>query len=154
MLGEDDAGRVLRLFVEEHIRLVDPGELLVRVPRRNRVQRGVVEEADGKDEVVARPARREHVRNTLSRRLRHVDARRNPELPADPQSALVRKLVERAILELPDVGDDRHLEVRLLDLRRPGRADDQRAEGDERQHYADHRCAYFHVPSLEVSLPP
>ena len=49
VLGEDDAGRVLRLLPEERVRLVDAGELLVREPRRDRVQRGVVEEADGED---------------------------------------------------------------------------------------------------------
>jgi hypothetical protein len=48
VLGEDDAGRVLRLLAEEHVRLVDPGELLGRNLGATALSAVVVEEADAK----------------------------------------------------------------------------------------------------------
>src|SRR6185503_4263734 len=68
VLGEDDARRVLRLRLQERVRDVHSGPLGFRALRSDRVLGVVVQEADGEDHVVARPARRPWFASWLNER--------------------------------------------------------------------------------------
>ena len=83
LLGENNTGGVLWLALEQRIVLVDPYVLELLEPRRDGIGRGVVQEADREDQVVARRRGREQVREPLRLRLGHVDPRLDAELPAD-----------------------------------------------------------------------
>ena len=89
---------------------VDDHELRVRELLRGGRDRVALREADAEDQVVALARERRHVRDVVGRRLRLEHAALDAELLLRPLQPLVRELVEAAVVELAEVGDQRDLE--------------------------------------------
>src|SRR4029453_15424225 len=96
------------------------------------------------------------VRDVVGVRVRLQRKRLDLELRLRPEQTLKLRLVERLVVEPPDVADERCLERRLLVRRRTDAR--ERHDRDERSNRycerSDRHSAYLHVPSLRVSLPP
>jgi hypothetical protein len=89
---------------------VDDRELAGGELRRGGVDCVALREADADDQVVLLAREARHVRDVVGRGggLQHTAL--DPELPLGPLETLVGELVEAAVVQLTDVGDQPHLE--------------------------------------------
>src|SRR4051794_4281772 len=116
LLLERQADDVLRLALHPGRVEVDDRELGARELLRRRRHGVGHEEAVADDEVVLLLRQRRQVRDVVRVLLRHEHATVDAELLDGALEALVRQLVERAVVEAADVGDETDLD--LLALRR------------------------------------
>ena len=112
LLGEHEAACVRRRSLERRLREVDDREARLRELRRDACERVPHEETDADDEVVAVPGGTREVRDVVARRLGDEHATFDAELLLRALEALVRKGVEPAVVEAPDVRDEGDADVR------------------------------------------
>ena len=90
---------------------VDDRELRVREVRRHRVDRIRLREADADGQVIPVARERRQVRDVLLRRLRLVDTLLDAQLALRSEEPDVREVVETAVIEPTDVGDEADLDL-------------------------------------------
>src|SRR3954451_20681023 len=128
LLLEGQPDDVLRLALHRQRRVVDDRELLLRELLRGRLDGVGHEEAVADDQVVLLRGERRQVRDVVRVLLGDQDAAVDAELLDGALEALVRQLVERAVVEAADVRYEADLD--LLALRRArGAAGAARAAG-------------------------
>src|ERR671923_198559 len=114
LLLERQADDVLRLALHLRGREVDDRELRLReLLRRSRDGVGH-QEAVADDEVVLLLGQRREVRDVVRVLLGHQHAALDPEILDGPLEPLVGQLVERAVVEAADVGDETDLDLLAL----------------------------------------
>ena len=175
LLLEQQPGDVLRLALHRGRRRVDDRELLLRELLGDRRHGVGHEEAVADDQVVLLLGERRQVRDVVRVLLGDQHAARDAELLDGVLQALVGELVERAVVEAADVGDEADLE--LLAARARGRAaaagaaapeplsslphaaiaergnGEGEGDGDRPERPAVH-CASFGNPPRGTGLPP
>ena len=98
---------------------VDDREVRVRKVRRHGVDRSRLGEADADRQVIAVTRERRQIRDVVLRRLRLEDALLDSQLRLGTLQPQEREMVEAAVVEPADVGDEPDLE--LAATRRRGR---------------------------------
>src|SRR3954470_7023087 len=116
LLLEREPNDVLRLALHQRRRVVDDRELLLGELLRRRLDRVGHQEAVPDDQVVLLRRQRRQVRDVVRVLPGDQNPALDPELLDGALEALVRQLVERAVVEAADVGDEADLD--LLALRR------------------------------------
>src|SRR5215207_1773710 len=116
VLLEQQAVDVLRLALHRGLRVVDDREVRVGELLGDGLHRLGHEEADADHDVVLLLGQRGQVRHVVRVGLRRQGAPLDPELGLGPLEALVGELVERAVVQSADVGDESDLD--LLRFRR------------------------------------
>ena len=120
LLAEQESLDVRGLALQRRLIDVDDRELRLRERlrrARNRITLGV---PDADDQVVSLPGERRHVGDVVGSGLRLDHATLDAELLLGPLEAVVGELVEPVVVELPEIGDQTHLDSRRRALRRPG----------------------------------
>src|SRR5215208_1822161 len=116
VLLEQQAVDVRGLALHQGLRVVDDREVRVRKLLGDGLHRLGHQEADADDEVVLLLGQGREVRHVVRVLARRQNAALDAELRLGPLEALVGELVERAVVEAADVGDETDLD--LLGLRR------------------------------------
>src|SRR5690349_14241706 len=162
VLLEQQAVDVLRLRLHRGLRVVDDRELGVRELVGDGLHRLGHQEADADHEVVLLLRQRREVRHVVRVLRRRDGATLDAQLLLGPLEALVGELVERAVVEAADVGDETDLD--LLGLRRglgaagstargvvvSTTADGDEAAETEREDHQQMYCAtHWHFASLQ-----
>src|SRR5215211_8857574 len=122
---EDQPDHVLRLVLERALVDVDDREPGLREAAGDGVDRVALREADADDQAVAVAREAPHVRDVVSCRGGLDHAALDPELPLGALQPLIGELVEAAVVQLAEVGDEPDLEPllrRRLGRGRPGGA--------------------------------